>query len=312
MAMEAKRSRRRSYRARASSRNDGMSPAEFAVAITSAGLGFVLADGLDRLLATYNPSGAVADRPKDKFTSDGTGTLANTLNIAAMPHWSRVVAGVGVAAAPAVGSMYVKNGLIKSSLEGAAIGAGVSAFKTLWNNVIMPMLIGKDTSAPVLQKSYIARLYPAEVAAHISRNASKGADGKLPPGPYSSAGVLSDSPATGVGAPAADVGPFALAGDSPYQDAAQALRTAAGVSGDSPYESADQALRRVAGVSGDSLYENAEQALRRVAGVSAPWEPSAPPPVGPGPQAQPSCGCGVNPFSGFVGDEPAMETRDTN
>ena len=54
---------------------------------------------------------------------------------------------------------------MRSSLEGLAIGSGINLFKMLWNNFLMPMLVGKDTSDPALQKSYIARLYPAEVAA---------------------------------------------------------------------------------------------------------------------------------------------------
>lgn len=309
--MESPRRSRRRYHARAASRGGaGMGAADLAIAVVSAGFGFVIADGLDRLLATYDPS-ATGDKPKDKFTSDGTGTLANTLNVAAMPNWQRVVAGVGLVAAPAVGSMYLKNGLVKSSVEGLAIGSGVSLFKTLWQNVIMPLLIGKDTSAPALQKSYIARLYPAEVAASINRASLKDKDGKLPPGPYNATGVLSDQPA-----PAADVGPFALAGDSPYPDAAQALRHAAGVSGDSPYPSAADALR--AGVSGDSPYPDAAQALRHAAGVSAPWEPGPPPGVGPGPQAQPhtdpSCAClgDEGQYLGFVGDQQEETMFDTS
>ena len=292
--MEAKRSRRR-YHAHASRRSSGMGAGALALMIGSGGIGFVLADGLDRMLATYNPSGT--ERPTDKFTSDGSGTLANTLNVAAMPNWKRLAAGVGVTAVPAVGAMFVKNPYGRASLEGLAVGAGISTFKMLWNNVLMPMLIGKDTSTPALQKSYIARLYPAEVAAHINQKASQTAVSSA------GSGALSEQPSTGVGAPAADVGPFALSGDSPYPSASDALR--AGVSGDSPYPSAEQALR--AGVSGDSPYPTAAAALRKEAGVSA-WQPGPPPGPGPGPQAEPhkdpSCGCigDDNPFLGFVGE----------
>jgi len=262
-----------------------MGAGELAVAVASAGLGFILADGVDRFLATYNPSDAT--KPTDKFTSDGNGTLANTLNVAAMPNWKRAVAGVGLVAAPAVGAAFVKNPYARSMLEGAAIGAGVNAIKLLVNSVLMPMLIGKDTSTPTLQKSYIARLYPAETAAHINKASSQGAPGALS------------------GAPGAngDVGPFALAGDSPYPDAAQALR--AGVSGDSPYPTAAQALR--AGVSGDSPYPTAAAALRKQAGVG--YEPGPPSSPGPGPQAEPhtdpACGCVGDPtamFSSFLGE----------
>ncbi len=272
----------------------------------SAGLGFVMADGLDRFLATYCPTDAT--KPTDKFTSDGAGTLANTLNIASMPNWKRIAAGVGVAAAPAVGSMYTK-GMTKSALEGMALGAGISAFKTFWNTVLMPLLIGKDTSTGALQKSYIARLYPSEVAAHINKKQAP-----------SSAGVLSGAPQqTGVG----DVGPFALSGDSPYPSAGQALRDATGVHGDSPYQDAAQALRAHAGLSGDSPYPSTSQALgyggnpgQPGVGADAPWNPGPPAGTGPGPQAQPhkDCGCvgEVNPYLGFVGEPPAENTDSAN
>jgi hypothetical protein len=259
---------------------------DLAMAVLAGGVGFTLADGLDRFLATYNPSGA--ERPKDKFTSDGAGTQANVLNIARMPGWVRAGAATGMVVVPAFGSTYIRNRTAKTALEGMALGAGISAFKSLWNNVVMPMLIGKDTSAPALQKSIIARLYPAEVAAKINLDATKVAG--------SSAGVLSGQ----------DVGPFALSGDSPYPSAADALRRSAGVSGDSPYPSAADALRARAGLSGDSPYPNVDQALRRQAGVG--WEPAGPPTVGPGPNAEPhkdpACGCigDGDQFSAFLGD----------
>ena len=269
-------------------RSGSMSMGDFATVLVTGGLGFTLADGLDRFLATYSPT--AAERPKDKFTSDGAGTMANVLNIASRPSWIRAGASVGMVAIPAVGSMYIRNRMAKTALEGVALGAGINAIKLLWDNVLMPLLIGKDTSTPALQKSYIARLYPAEVAAHINR-ATHEAGG-------SAAGMLSGQP---------DVGPFALAGDSPYADAATALRHAAGVSGDSPYASAADALRRAAGVSGDSPYPNADQALRRAAGVG--WEPGPPPGQGAGPAASPhqdsnSCGCigDGDQYSAFLGN----------
>lgn len=278
-----------------------MGVGEMLLGIGSAGLGFVLADGLDRLLATYNPS-ATGAKPTDRFTSDGTGMLANTLNVAAMPNWKRVVAGVGLTAAPAVGSMFVKNPYVRGGLEGLALGAGISVFKTFWSNVLMPMLIGKDTSAPALQKSYIARLYPTEVASSLNKKQAMTAVSSSGSGALSGA-----STQTGVGAP--DVGPFALSGDSPYPDAAQALR--GDVRGDSPYPTADQALR--GDVRGDSPYPTATQALH--SGVSAPsptggndpnWNPGPPAGPGPGPQAKPhsDCGCvGENDmYLGFVGE----------
>jgi len=275
----------------------GMGIGGILLATGSAGFGFVLADGVDRYLATYCPTDAT--KPTDKFTSDGAGTLANVLNIASMPSWKRIAAGVGVAAVPAVGSMFVKNQYGKGALEGLALGAGISAFKTFWNTVLMPMMVGKDTSVPALQKSYIARLYPSEVAASINRAQKPAASGALS------------------GAP--DVGPFALSGDSPYPDAGQALRNATGVHGDSPYPDAAQALRT--GVSDDSPYADAAQALRRQAGMGAgptptggpdsSWNPGPPAGFGPGPQARPhkDCGCvgDENPFLGIVGGAPLEE-----
>lgn len=303
--MEAKRPRRRYHRrmhAAARRGGGGMGPGALALMVGMGGLGFVLADGLDRMLATYDPSGKPEDKPKDKFTSDGAGTLANTLNVAAMPNWKRLVTGVGLTAAPAVGAMFVDNPYGRGALEGLAVGSGISLFRTLWNNVLMPLLIGKDTTTPALQKSYIARLYPAEVAASINRASLKDKDGKLPPGPYPATGVLSDPPA-------ADVGPFALAGDSPYPDAAQALRQEAGVQ-DQPFPT----LQNTWGTGGPgSDHPTAAQAM----GTGAPWQPGPPPGPGPGPQAQPgtdpSCAClgEGDQFLGFVGDAQEDVMFDT-
>lgn len=277
----------------------GMSGGELALGVLFGGLGFAVADGLDRFLATYNPT--ATDRPKDKFTSDGTGTLANTLNIANRPGLIRLGAGVTVAAVPAISSMYIRNASLRSSLQGMSIGAGVSLFKSIWNNFLMPMLIGKDTSPTTLQKSYIARLYPAEVAASINMkaiNAAKKA-GQTP-----AMNVSSGSS----GLSGADVGPHALAGDSPYPTAVDALRQRAGVS-DPQYPDAAEALRRRAGLSGPSSYPDAAEVLRRRAGVG--YEPAGPPEGGTGPQAEPhkdpACGCVGTPgarYSMFLGDEP--------
>ncbi len=301
MVMEAKRPRHRrsrKYRMSASrGGGSGMGLGGVAVAVLSGGIGFVLADGIDRLLATYNPS-ATTPLPTDKFTSSGAGTLANTLNVAATPNWKRLAAGTALTAVPAVSAMYVKNKMVRGSLEGLAVGAGINLFKTLWSNLLMPLLTPKDTSTASLQKSYIARLYPAEVAAHINAK-------QTPPiQQVSSAGSGALSGAQ------ADVGPFALADDSPYPTAAQALRNAAGVSGDSPYPTAAQALRNATGVHGDSPYPTAAQALRNAAGVSAPgptgpaYQPGPPAGPGPGPQTgkDASCGCigESNPFLSFV------------
>lgn len=295
--MESPRRKRRSHRMRASG-GSGMSGGDFLIAIGTGGLGFFAADTIDRFIATYDPSATTA-LPTDKFTSSGAGTLANTLNIAAMPNWKRAVAAVLVPAIPGIGSMYIKSPALKSAAEGFAIGAGVSALKLLVTNVLMPMLIGKDTTTPALQKSYIARLYPAEVAAHINMKAQQTAVSS------GGSGALSDAPAVGVDGPP-DVGPFALAGDSQYPTAAQVLRSAAGVSGDSPYPTAAAVLRAAAGIADESPYLTATQALRERAGLQGvPYQPGPPPGPGPGPQASPnaSCGCvGDEVFTSFLGD----------
>jgi hypothetical protein len=204
----------------------GMYVAELALAVVAGGLWFSVADGLDRFLATYNPS-ATGAKPTDKFTSDGAGTLANTLNIASPPGIARIGASVGMAALPAIASVFVENPFIKSGLEGMAVGGGVKLFSLFWNNFLMPMFKPKDTSNTGLQQSFIARLYPAEVSASINLHTSP---------PTTSAtgtafGALSQPP-YGVG----DVGPFAIGGPGAeaaggnFPTASEALRQAAGMS----------------------------------------------------------------------------------
>ena len=203
--------------------------AELALAIGTGSLAYILANGLDRFLATYNPNGDPAKAPKHKFTSDGAGTLANALNLADHPSWLRIGAGVGLAAAPAVASAFVKHPLLRSSLEGAAVGASVQLVQMLWSNVLVPLFAPK--SADQLKTSFIARLYPSEVAAHLNRSSSTTAfTGGTAPG---LSGAPADAPAPGtVGQPTGDVGPFALQGPSSYPSAVEALRAyAAGVQG---------------------------------------------------------------------------------
>lgn len=277
-----------------------MGAAELVLAVLSGGVGFVAADAIDRLLATYNPGGSTP--PADKFTSTGSGTLANTLNIAARPNWKRLAAGAGVTAVPAIGSMFIDSPMAKSALEGMTIGAGISFFKTLWNNLLMPMFIGQDTSTPTIQKSVIARLYPAEVSAAINVRTTPA--GQQPALSSTGSGALSGSPETGVGAPA-DVGPFALAADSPYPDATQMLRRATGVQGPSQYPDVAAVTRAQAGVR-DEPYPTTESAIRHRAGVSE-WQPGPAADVGPGPKSgQPSeeqCGCGSPADLFFLGDQ---------
>jgi hypothetical protein len=223
--------RRRSYRRKSSlfeftppGQSRSLHGSEFAATILFGGLGFVIADGIDRLLATYNPAGT-APTDKHKFTSDGAGTLANTLNVAASPSLARIAVGVVATAVPGIGSFYVKSPFVRHSLEGASVGAGISLFKTFWNNVVMGSWLGpKDTTTAALQHSHVARLYPAEVVAAANLRAGQDHAAGVTFGALSGA----NDQAAGLGAPG-DVGPFALAGSSPYMDVAQALRCQAGL-----------------------------------------------------------------------------------
>ena len=229
--------RRRSYRAHAmggTMKKVGKQLGMVALGIGLAGAGFTLADWIDRYLATYNPAGDPEKAPKNKFTSDGAGTLANALNVASPPHLLRIGAIVAQIVLPAVASAYVKNPYLRSSAEGYALGAGVKAVSMLWSSVLMPLLAPKDGDVEKLKTSHIARLYPAEIAAKLNLK------DKTTEVSSSGSGALSDAPP--------DVGPFALAGSSPYPDAAQALRMEAGISGSSPYPDAEQALRHNAGL----------------------------------------------------------------
>jgi hypothetical protein len=220
--VKARRPKKHSYRARAASTVKAHRPKHRRVRAPSVanmartarhmtlelGIGaaaYLVADGVDRFLATYNPAGAA--KPANKFTSDGAGTLANALNVASPPDIVRYGALVGMTVLPLGGSLFVKQPAIRSAIEGVGIGAGIKLVQTLWSNVLMPMLVGKDTSAPALQKSWIARLYPAEVSATL--NMKSGTAAVSSGGAAGKAGVLSDAPETGVGR---DAGPFALAG----------------------------------------------------------------------------------------------------
>lgn len=283
---------------------------EFGAAIVAAGIGYVLADGLDRFLATYNPA---KPPPADKFTSSGVGTLANTLNIASTPHWQRLAAVAGSTVAPAVASMYVRSPMLKSSLEGAAIGSGVKLFSLLWNNVVMPML--KPKSPTDMQASIVARLYPAEISAKMNLDSQQTA---VPTG--TAFGALSG----------ADVGPFALAtaGDTLMPSAADALRRAAGMAGpggDFPtlQNTWGTGMQSTPGVPpGVATFPTTAQAMHGRGHVGAGPDPSGPsympgpPPLpGPGPNgASPhdsTCGCGdKDPFLGFAGFLGDTEDKD--
>jgi hypothetical protein len=223
---EAPRRRRASRRAhayemprryrRSGKRSNPFSGAELALALGTGAAGFIVADMVDRLLATYDPTAAT--KPTDKFTSDGAGTLANTLNVAAQPTLLRGGVALAMAALPLIGSTFIAQPMLRSSLEGFGIGAGINAFKLLWQNLVMPLLKPADTSTAGLQKSFIARLYPAEIAAAINM-------AQQPPTQAVSSGGGSGALS------GADVGPFALSAESPYPSAAEALRQQAGIGG---------------------------------------------------------------------------------
>ena len=188
---------------------------EVILAIISAGLGFAIADFVDRYLATYDPS--AASPPTDRFTGGTNGTLANTLNIASPPSMIRIGAGVGVTALFGLGAYVVKNSLGRSALQGAMVGAGVNLFKLVWNAWVMGNLLKPAASdQATMQKSLGARLYPAEVVAaqNLATN----------PPAYTSPQGLNRAPQQQQHAPAAppprphgvgDPGPFATAPAAP-------------------------------------------------------------------------------------------------
>jgi hypothetical protein len=161
--------------------------------------GYLFADAVDRFLAGYDP--AAANKPANKFTSDGAGTIANALNIASAPDLWRYGSLAALTLLPLGGSLFAKHPTLRSSAEGIGIGAGIKLFSTIWSNVLMPMLIGKDTSVPALQKSWVARLYPAEVSAALNMKSGTAAVSSA-----GKAGTLSG------GSEQRDAGPFALAG----------------------------------------------------------------------------------------------------
>jgi|GEM_PF-2561954 len=311
--------RRRTYRRHHTVRaggGGGSFVVEMGTTVLTAGLGFVALNALDRFLATYDPS--AAQKPTDRFTSDGAGTLANALNVASTPNIYRIGAAVVVPALSAWASTAVKNPYGRAALEGLAVGGGVNLVKLLWNNVVVPLLAPKDTSTAGLQKSVIARLYPAEIAAHINMAAKQQA---VTAGGGS--GALSGAPGT-VGAPP-DVGPFALSGSSDYPDAAQVLRQQAGISGPGGDYPSLQNTWGTGGPggpaqpgSGTADFPTAAQAMGT--GQPPAYQPGPPSTPGPGPQVNSEakeCAClgddgqSNNAFLGFVGDEVEKDTLFT-
>ena len=146
-----------------------MSRGELALAFISGGLGFVIADFVDRYAATYNPS-ATGTAPTNKFTAGSTstsnGTLANTLNIASPPGLLRIGIGIGITAVPAIGAYLVKNSMGRAALQGMMLGAGIKLFSTLWNAYVMGNLLAPAASDnATMQASLGARVYPSETVA---------------------------------------------------------------------------------------------------------------------------------------------------
>lgn len=206
-ASEARRAPRR-YAARAvpSLQSIARTAGELGIEVGTAFAGFLLADTVDRFLATYNPSSA--KKPgADKFTSDGAGTLGNALNVASPPDLLRWGALGAMALLPIGGSLFVKHKATRAAIEGVGIGAALKLVSTAWSSVLMPLLVGKDTSVPALQKSVVARLYPSEVSAVLNIKAGKAAVSSG--GANSTAGTLSG----------ADAGPYALGGRFDRHDA---------------------------------------------------------------------------------------------
>jgi len=145
-----------------------MTRGELALAFLSGGVGFAIADFIDRYMATYNPSAApVAGAAAPTYFTGGTnGTLANTLNIATSPGLLRIGVGIGVTAIPAIASYLVKNPMGRAALQGMMLGAGIKLFSTLWNAYVMGNLLKPAaTDQKTMQASLGARLYPAEVVA---------------------------------------------------------------------------------------------------------------------------------------------------
>ena len=263
---------RRSRRMYASS--GGMSAGNLAMAAFTGTVGFLAADALDRFMATYNPAGTEA--PKDKFTSSGTGMLANTMNIAATPNWKRIAVGVAAPVVPAVGAAFVKNKTAKVALEGLALGAGISTLKMLFTTLVIGRLLKpKDTSASALQSSKLARLYPAEISARIN------IEQKMQALSASGAGALSG------------------ADDRQRPTAAQAM------AGTAEMPTAQDALR--------TGLRDMPTAAQAMAGTGEGWQPGPPPGPGPGPQPNDaSCGCADAPtpgirYSAFLSGEAAAE-----
>jgi hypothetical protein len=187
----------------------GRSAIDMGFELGAAGLGFVLSDAIDRFLATYDPAAPTKAGP-NKFTSDGTGMLGNSLNTASPPNLYQYGALAALTLVPLGGSLFMKHPLLRSTTEGLGIGSGIKLVSKLWTSLLMPLLIGKDTSVPALQKNWIARLYPAEVSAVL--NMKSGTAAVSSGGAASKAGTLSGgSDQAGVGA-GSDAGPFALAG----------------------------------------------------------------------------------------------------
>lgn len=205
-----------------------MAAGELALAFLSGGLGWAIADGIDRYLATYNPS-ATTTPPTNLFTGGTNGTQANTLNIASPPGLLRIGVGIGVTAVPGILASLVRNPMGKAALQGMMLGSGIKLFGNLWNSYVMAkMLAPANSQQATMQGSLGARLYPAEVVAQQNL--------ALSPVPYSAPTGLNQAPgqqaaprqlpAGGVGrggfgvGQGGDVGPYATTVAPPAAPAA--------------------------------------------------------------------------------------------
>ena len=245
-----------------------MSRGELALAFLSGGLGFAVADFVDRYMATYNPSTpAVAGAAAPTYFTGGTnGTLANTLNIATAPSLLRIGVGIGVTAVPAIGAYLVKNSMGRAALQGMMLGAGIKLFSTLWNAYVMGNLLKPANSTQAtMQASLGARLYPAEIVAAQNIAGTSSAGGGL-------------TTPTGLNAP-----PRGLPARQPQQRFVQPQRQPQrqGVGDVGPFAVAQAAAVCAAGTVADSLTGQC---------VAPCWDGSTP--AGGACPPQPTSGCG--------------------
>jgi len=254
-AAAPRRRRRRSYEAaapryhrrRRHARRNPFTGGEFALSVIAGGLGFVVADFVDRYVATYDPS-STSTPPTDRFTGGTNGTLANALNVASPPSLMRIGVGIGMVALPGIGAYVIKNPMGRAALQGMTLGAAIKVFSVLWNTYVMGNLLKPaGTDATSMKASLGARVYPSETVAKQNLATS--------PVPYTAPTGLNAPPGQRQLPPpqqrpaphgvAGDPGPFAqtqappqpqqLAAPAPQMQQPAARPAAVGLSGLSPY-----------------------------------------------------------------------------